>query len=95
MSINKNIQIERFNKIYPWLSSFSDDLLFYIAINTLFFSVVKEYNANQIVLLTTISSLVSLILRVPIIKFISKIGNTISVRIRYAILTYCKYFNYI
>lgn len=32
-----NKRLKRFNKIYPWFDAISCDLLFFIAIDTLFF----------------------------------------------------------
>jgi len=70
-----------FNKIYPYYGGFSDDLLFYVAIATLFYTVVKGFSAQQIILLTTFSTIVSIVLRIPLIKLIQRIGSTKSIRI--------------
>lgn len=37
--------------IIPWFMGLSNDLIFYIAINTLFLTTVKNFNASQISLL--------------------------------------------
>lgn len=74
-------KIEKFNKIFPWYSGLSGDLLFWIAIDTLFLTIVKNFNASQIVSLTTISLIVCIILQMPLLKIIKKIGNTNSVRL--------------
>ena len=50
-----NTGLMRFNKIYPWFARLSADLLFWVAIDTLFLTVVKGLNTSQIVSLTTIS----------------------------------------
>ena len=50
------LNISKFNKIFPWYNGLSSDLLFWVAIDTLFLTVVKKFNAAQIVSLT-ISSL--------------------------------------
>lgn len=42
-------------KTIPWFIGFSNDLMFYIAINTLFLTTVKHLTASQISLLTTVS----------------------------------------
>ena len=68
-------------KIFPWFIGFSDDLMFYIAINTLFLTVVKNLTTSQITFLTTLSSLCYIILQKPCLYIIKKIGNTYSVRI--------------
>lgn len=78
--------LNRFIKIYPILKGFTDDLLFFIAIDTLFFTVAKGLSARQIVLLTTVSSFFSLICRITLIRIIGKMGNTKSVRIGIGLL---------
>lgn len=78
--------LNRFIRIYPILKGFTDDLLFFIAIDTLFFTVAKGLSARQIVLLTTISSFCSIIFRVTLVKLIRKIGNTKSVRMGIGLL---------
>lgn len=74
-------KMTRFNKIFPWYAGFSSDLLFWVAIDTLFLTVVKNLNTSQIVSLTTVSLISCIILQVPLLKVISKIGNTNSVRL--------------
>lgn len=74
-------KIKKFNKIFPWYSGLSADLLFWVAIDTLFLTIVKKFNASQIVSLTTISLITCIILQVPLLKIIKKIGNTNSVRL--------------
>ena len=49
------LNISKFNKIFPWYNGLSSDLLFWVAIDTLFLTVVKKFNAAQIVSLTTLS----------------------------------------
>lgn len=73
--------ITKFNKIFPWYSGLSGDLLFWVAIDTLFLTVVKKFNASQIVSLTTLSLISCILLQVPLLKIIKKIGNTNSVRL--------------
>lgn len=73
--------LNRFNKLFPWFSGLSSDLLFWIAIDTLFLTVVKNFNASQIVSLTSISLIICILLQVPLLNSIKKIGNTKSVRI--------------
>lgn len=45
-------RLKKFNKIYPWYAGLSGDLLFWIAIDTLFLTVVKNFTSAQIVSLT-------------------------------------------
>lgn len=77
----KNKKINIFNKIYPLYAGLSADLLFWIAIDTLFLTVVKGLSPAQISLLTSISTITCIILQLPFLKIIKKIGNTNSVRL--------------
>ena len=77
----KQEQIKKFNKVFPWYSGLSGDLLFWVAIDTLFLAVVKQFNASQIVSLTTVSLMTCIALQIPLLKIIKKIGNTNSVRL--------------
>lgn len=77
----RNKSMSRFNKIFPWYNGLSSDLLFWVAIDTLFLTVVKNFNASQIVSLTTLSMITCIILQVPLLKIIKKIGNTNSVKL--------------
>lgn len=55
--------------------------MFYIAIDTLFYTIVKGLSAAQIAFLPTIGTLISVFLQVPLLKIIEKIGNTKSTRV--------------
>ena len=72
---------KRFIRAYPWFYGFSSDLLFYIAIDTLFLTVAKNFTAAQIVSLTSFSQLFCIIMQIPILFLIRKMGNTASLRI--------------
>ncbi|MBQ2757450.1 MAG: hypothetical protein IJF31_03095 [Clostridia bacterium] len=67
--------------MYPFFYGFTGDLLFYIAIDTLFLTVVKGFTAAQIVSITSFSLLACIVLQVPVLFIIKKIGNTASVRV--------------
>lgn len=67
-------------KIFPWYSGLTGDLLFYIAVDTLFLTMVKNFSPAEIVSLTSLSQLVCIALQFPILFIIKKIGNTASVR---------------
>ena len=45
-NLKKKAQLS--NKIFPWFSGLSGDLIFFIAIDTLFVTQVKDLNASQI-----------------------------------------------
>ena len=69
------------NKLYPLYSGLSSDLIFYIAINTIWLTTVKGFNSSQITFLFTISSLASILIEIPSLMIIKKIGNTKSIRL--------------
>lgn len=77
----QNTYLKRFYKIFPIFYGLSGDLLFYVAIDTLFYTVVKGFLPEQLSLLTTVSALFCILLKIPITKIIEKIGNTNSVRV--------------
>jgi len=74
-------QVKVFEKIYPVYFGFSADLLFWVAIDSLFLTIVKGFSASQIVFITDFALIVSIILNIPIRMIVSKIGNIASVRI--------------
>ena len=71
-------KINRYIKIYPWYSGFVGDLLFYIAIDTLFLTLVKQFSPSEIVSIASLSQLACIALQFPILFIIKKIGNTAS-----------------
>ena len=73
--------LKRFNKLFPWFAGLSGDLLFWVAIDTLFLTVVKNFNTSQIVSLTSISLITCILLQIPLLNIIKKIGNTKSIRL--------------
>ena len=80
MVVNKK-RIILSNKIYPLFAGLSGDLIFYIAINTLFLTEVKGLSALEISSLTTISIFVMIILNPLVMKIINKIGALNSVKV--------------
>lgn len=86
--MNENIEIEEIKrnraisniKIIPWFKGLSGDLMFYIAINTLFLTTVKGLTAAQVSSLLTIGYLSYILLQRPFLEIIKKIGNVKSVR---------------
>ena len=75
-------KVNRFIKIYPWYHGLIGDLLFYIAVDTLFLTLVKKFSPAQIVSLTSFSQFACIALQFPILFVIKKIGNTNSSIIR-------------
>ena len=80
IGLDKSAKINRFVKLYPWYTGFIGDLLFYIAIDSLFLSLVKNFTPAQIVSITSISQLICIALQFPVLFVIKKIGNTASAR---------------
>ena len=68
-------------KLYPYFSSLSGDLLFFMAIDTIFLSTVKGMTASQIALMTALGTLVCLVLQFPLLQLIKKIGNQNAIKI--------------
>ena len=80
MVVNKK-RIVLSNKIYPLFAGLSSDLIFFLAINTLFLTEVKGFSALEISSFTTISLLVMIILNPLVMKTINKIGALNSVKL--------------
>lgn len=72
--------IKRYLQVFPWYSGFTGDLLFYIAVDTLFLTIVKNFTPSQIVSVTSLSQLICIALQFPVLFIIRRIGNTASVR---------------
>ena len=75
-------KIRRFITIFPWYHGLIADLLFYVAIDTLFLTTVKKFSPAQIVALTSFSQVACIALQFPILFIMKKIGNTYSARAR-------------
>lgn len=74
-------KIERAIKLYPWYWALGADLLFYIAIDTLFLVTVKQFSEMQIILLTAISTVAAIVLRFPLLWIVKKRPNTLVIRV--------------
>ena len=68
-------------KLYPWFSSLSSDLLFFVAVDTLFLTIAVEMTPFLIALMITIGTLVCILLQYPLLKIIKIIGNQNSIRV--------------
>ena len=75
----ENKKIVNTIRILPWLIGLTSDLMFYIAINTLFLTIVKGFNASQISLFTSIPCLFYVMLQPLFLNVIKKVGNKISI----------------
>ena len=76
--MNKNI---RTIKLYPFYNAFSADLVFYISVDTLFLTYIKNLNASQISFMSMFGLLMCIIFQKPVLKIAKKIGNCNSVRL--------------
>ncbi len=81
MKDNINKRIKTSNKIYPLFYGLSSDLIFFIAINTLFLTQVKELTSSEINFMTTMGVLISLFFYLFSHKIIKKIGNLNSIKL--------------
>ena len=81
MDNSKDKRINLSNKIYPIFYGLSSDLIFFIAINTLFLTSVKGLTYSEINFVTTIGVLVALVFYLLSHKIINKIGNLYSIRL--------------
>lgn len=79
--IDNEKRIKLSNKVYPIFSGFTGDLLFWVAINTIFLTAVKGFSAAQISSLTTVANLVTILLYPIAFKIIKKIGNIKSIKL--------------
>lgn len=78
---NYDKKIRLSNNIYPLFSGLSADLLFWVAINTIFLTTVKGFTAAQINSFTAIGNLVTIILYPIAFKTIKEIGNIKSIKL--------------
>ncbi len=69
------------NSIMPYFIGISGDLMFFIAISTLFLTIVKGFSAAEISFLSTASNLAYIVLQIPALKIIGKIGNEKAIRL--------------
>ena len=74
-------KIRRSNRIFPIFYGLSLDLIFFIAINTLFLTEVKGLTASEINLTTTVGVLVALVFYLLSHKIIKRIGNINSIKL--------------
>ena len=68
-------KLNRSIKMYPIFYGLTADLIFWIAINTLFLTTVKNLSASQINSIDAISTIVGIIFQLILVKMVRKIGN--------------------
>ena len=69
------------NKMYPLYDGLSKDLLFYIAIDTLFLSVAKGFSAFQISFLGVVPTFICILMQPMLLKSVKKLGNVNASRV--------------
>ena len=68
-------------KIYPLFYAFSADLILFVPINTLYFTLEKGLNASQISAITMIGALICILSQKITLILIKKIGNANSIKL--------------
>lgn len=79
--ISQEERINLSNKLYPLYDGLSKDLLFYIAIDTLFLTVAKGFTAVQISLLGFIPTFICVLLKPVLLRVVKRLGNVQSSRV--------------
>lgn len=80
--MDQNIEkIKRSINIYPIFASFTGDLIFFVPIDTLFLTLVKNLNASQITAMTMVSLIICILSQKLILKTVKRIGNVNSLRL--------------
>lgn len=74
-------KILRANRIYPWLAGLTNNLVFYIVINTVWLTNVKGFDATQVVFLEVCVGLAVRVIMSPVLQLAERIGNTWSMRL--------------
>lgn len=74
-------KLNRSIKIYPIFYGLTADIIFWIAINTLFLTTVKGLTPSQINSIEAIGTSIGIIFQLFLIKIVRKIGNINSVRL--------------
>lgn len=85
----ENVNYKKLNRsinIYPIFYGLTADLIFWIAINTLFLTTVKNLSASQINSIDAISTIVGIIFQIILVKIVRKIGNLNSVKLGVTLL---------
>ena len=77
---------EKTIKLYPIYHAFTADLVFFIPIDTLFLSHVKNLSASKITFMNMFGLLVCIIFQKPVVKIAKKLGNLLSVRLGIVLL---------
>lgn len=85
----ENVDYKKLNRsisIYPLFYGLTADLIFWIAINTLFLTTVKHLSASQINSIEAISTVVGIFFQLILVKIVRRIGNLNSVKLGVVLL---------
>lgn len=85
----QEVNLKKLNRsinMYPIFYGLSSDLIFFIAINTLFLTTVKGLSASVINQIEAISTIIGILFQFIIIKIVRKIGNLNSVKLGVTLL---------
>ena len=85
----ENVDYKKLNRsisIYPIFYGLTADLIFWIAINTLFLTTVKHLSASQINSIEAISTVVGIFFQLILVKIVRRIGNLNSVKLGVVLL---------
>ena len=85
----ENVDYKKLNRsisIYPIFYGLTADLIFWIAINTLFLTTVKHLSASQINSIEAMSTVVGIFFQLILVKIVRRIGNLNSVKLGVVLL---------
>ncbi len=69
------------SRLYPWFAGLTNNLIFYVIINTVWLTNIKGFDATQVVFLEVCVSLAVRVFLTPTIKLSERIGNTWAMRL--------------
>ena len=79
-------KLNRSIRMYPIFYGLTADLIFWIAINTLFLTTVKHLSASQINSIEAVGTVVGIFFQLILVKIVRKIGNLNSVKLGVTLL---------
>lgn len=68
-------------RLYPWFAGLTNNLVFYVIINTVWLTNIKGFDATQVVFLDVCVSLAVRVFLTPAIKLSERLGNTWAMRL--------------
>lgn len=74
-------KLHAINRLYPWFAGLTNNLIFYVVINTVWLTNVKGFDVTQVVFLDVCVSLAVRIFLTPAIRLSERLGNTWSMRL--------------